>query len=157
MFRTPKLFGIEYPSSRGRIVFPKVSDHRWLVTPGEEEENVFGIPDRRNPTLHSPRLSLNIQAAFTTGEPFWMKGSTLVGVEFHETAMVHGMWHIIGHLNGNAICESICQTLNHLRCISKWKRLNSARRTECQCTQGSSLCQKNRFQLFRLTMDTMTR
>lgn len=37
-----------------------------------------------------------------------MKGSTLDGAEFHETAMVQEMWHIIGHLNGNAICESFC-------------------------------------------------
>lgn len=51
-------------------------------------------------------------AAFDSTEPFWMKGSTLTGVEFHETACVSEMRHILGHLNGNAICESWCvQTL----------------------------------------------
>lgn len=46
------------------------------------------------------------KAAFLSSEEFWVKGSTLAGKEFHETAGVSGMWHILGHLNGNAICES---------------------------------------------------
>lgn len=44
-------------------------------------------------------------AAFSATEPFWMKGSTLAGTEFHETATVSRMWFVLGHLNGNAICE----------------------------------------------------
>eukprot|EP00903_Cladosiphon_okamuranus_P019502 g17934.t1 len=43
------------------------------------------------------------KAAFFTSEHFWVKGSTLSGAEFHETAGVSEMWHILGHLNGNAI------------------------------------------------------
>ncbi|CAM9766040.1 unnamed protein product [Scytosiphon promiscuus] len=42
-------------------------------------------------------------AAFCTTEPFWVKGSTLAGTEFHGTANVADMWHVLGHLNGNAI------------------------------------------------------
>ena len=45
------------------------------------------------------------RAAFFSAEDFWVKGSTLTGAEFHETAVVSEMWHILGHLNGNAICE----------------------------------------------------
>ncbi|CAM9769234.1 unnamed protein product [Ectocarpus sp. 6 AP-2014] len=52
---------------------------------------------------HETSFERLYKAAFTTEEPFWMKGSTLDGAEFHETAMVQEMWHIIGHLNGNAI------------------------------------------------------
>lgn len=48
------------------------------------------------------------KAAFFCTEGFWMKGSTLAGREFHDTAGVSEMWHILGHLNGNAICESRC-------------------------------------------------
>lgn len=47
------------------------------------------------------------KAAFFSAEDFWVKGSTLTGAEFHETAVVSEMWHILGHLNGNAICESL--------------------------------------------------
>ncbi|CAN0034630.1 unnamed protein product, partial [Scytosiphon promiscuus] len=42
-------------------------------------------------------------AAFSSMEPFWVKGSTLAGTEFHGTANVPNMWHVLGHLNGNAI------------------------------------------------------
>lgn len=45
------------------------------------------------------------KAAFFSAEEFWVKGSTLAGKEFHDTAGVSDMWHILGHLNGNAICE----------------------------------------------------
>ena len=46
------------------------------------------------------------KAAFFSSEEFWVKGSTLAGKEFHETAGLSEMRHILGHLNGNAICES---------------------------------------------------
>lgn len=42
-------------------------------------------------------------AAFDSTEDFWVKGSTLEGVDFHETATRTNMWHVLGHLNGNAI------------------------------------------------------
>lgn len=45
-------------------------------------------------------------SAFLATEPFWVKGSTLTGTEFHGTASVSSMWHVLGHLNGNAICEA---------------------------------------------------
>lgn len=74
--------------------------------------DTFGM---NNLTPRSSRLSSYIQAAFTTVEPFWMKGSTLVGAEFHETAKVRSMWHVVGHINGNAICESTCPNNAALR------------------------------------------
>ena len=46
-----------------------------------------------------------------------MKGSTLDGAEFHETAMVQEMRHIIGHLNGNAICESTYLSLSTVQAV----------------------------------------
>lgn len=55
---------------------------------------------------HDKSFERLYHAAFTTAEPFWVKGSTLAGTEFHETATVPHMWFILGHLNGNAICES---------------------------------------------------
>lgn len=44
-------------------------------------------------------------AAFSDDRPFWVKGSVLAGREFHQTAMMTDQQHILGHLNGNAICE----------------------------------------------------
>lgn len=46
------------------------------------------------------------EAAFVASEIFWVKGSTLTETEFHEAAGVSATWHVPGHLNGNAICES---------------------------------------------------
>ncbi|CAM9352251.1 unnamed protein product, partial [Ectocarpus sp. 13 AM-2016] len=51
---------------------------------------------------HSTSFSRLYEAAFYS-EPFWVKGSTLGGTEFHQTAHLRDMWHILGHLNGNAI------------------------------------------------------
>lgn len=45
------------------------------------------------------------QATFGNSEPFWVKGSTLLGTEFHETATLPDMQFVLGHLNGNAICK----------------------------------------------------
>eukprot|EP00752_Nemacystus_decipiens_P004759 g4334.t1 len=36
-------------------------------------------------------------------EPFWVKGSTLEGVNFHETVVLPDHRHVLGHINGNAI------------------------------------------------------
>lgn len=55
---------------------------------------------------HAESFDRLYKAAFFSTEEFWMKGSTLAGREFHDTAVVSDMWHILGHLNGNAICES---------------------------------------------------
>lgn len=57
---------------------------------------------------HSESFDRLYKAAFFSTEEFWMKGSTLAGREFHATAGVSEMWHVLGHLNGNAICESWC-------------------------------------------------
>lgn len=54
---------------------------------------------------HSTSFSRLYDAAFSS-EPFWVKGSTLAGTEFHQTAKLRDMWHVLGHLNGNALCES---------------------------------------------------
>ncbi|CAM9604376.1 unnamed protein product [Scytosiphon promiscuus] len=42
-------------------------------------------------------------AAFGGIEPFWIKGSTLEGVNFHETVVLPESRHVLGHINGNAI------------------------------------------------------
>eukprot|EP00903_Cladosiphon_okamuranus_P019226 g17680.t1 len=44
------------------------------------------------------------RAAFNNAEDFWVKGSNLEGTNFH-TAMAESsdMWHVMGHINGNAI------------------------------------------------------
>ncbi|CBN75425.1 expressed unknown protein [Ectocarpus siliculosus] len=42
-------------------------------------------------------------AAFGGVEPFWIKGSTLEGVNFHETVVLAESRHVLGHINGNAI------------------------------------------------------
>lgn len=55
---------------------------------------------------HDSSFQRLYEAAFSTSEPFWMKGSTLVGTEFHDTSALSDMWHVLGHLNGNAICET---------------------------------------------------
>ncbi|CAM9750544.1 unnamed protein product [Ectocarpus sp. 4 AP-2014] len=52
---------------------------------------------------HSSSFSRLYEAAFFSSEWFWVKGSTLSGTEFHQTATLTKMWHILGHLNGNAI------------------------------------------------------
>ncbi|CAM9281756.1 unnamed protein product [Ectocarpus fasciculatus] len=51
---------------------------------------------------HHTSFSRLYETAFRS-EPFWVKGSTLAGTEFHQTATVRDMWHVLGHLNGNAI------------------------------------------------------
>lgn len=42
-------------------------------------------------------------STFDATEPFWVKGSILEGTNFHQTAGRAEMWHILGHINGNAI------------------------------------------------------
>ncbi|CAM9459802.1 unnamed protein product [Scytosiphon promiscuus] len=42
-------------------------------------------------------------AAFRTSEDFWVKGSNLEGTSFHSSAEMTDMWHVLGHINGNAI------------------------------------------------------
>lgn len=55
--------------------------------------------------VHDSSFEKLYKAAFITSEPFWTKGSTLSGNEFHDTASLAKEWHILDHLNGNAICE----------------------------------------------------
>lgn len=43
------------------------------------------------------------QAAFGGIEPFWVKGSTLEGVNFHETVVLPESRFVLGHINGNAL------------------------------------------------------
>lgn len=51
-------------------------------------------------------------AAFTGAEPFWMKGSSLAGTNFHGTAAITDNWHVLGHINGNAIYNNkVCMCL----------------------------------------------
>lgn len=43
------------------------------------------------------------RAAFDALEPYWVKGASLAGINFHETALQSPQWCILGHINGNAI------------------------------------------------------
>lgn len=43
------------------------------------------------------------KAAFGSTEEFWVKGSNLEGTNFHTTAAERDMWHVLGHINGNAL------------------------------------------------------
>lgn len=43
------------------------------------------------------------RAAFENSEDFWVKGSNLEGTNFHSVAESSEMWHVMGHINGNAI------------------------------------------------------
>ena len=43
------------------------------------------------------------RTAFAGGDVFWIKGSNVGGTNFHATAEVQEMWHVLGHINGNAI------------------------------------------------------
>ncbi len=43
------------------------------------------------------------RAAFSNSEDFWVKGSNLEGTNFHTVAESSEMWHVMGHINGNAI------------------------------------------------------
>lgn len=42
-------------------------------------------------------------AAFNNSEDFWVKGSNIEGTNFHNVAESSEMWHVMGHINGNAI------------------------------------------------------
>ncbi|CAM9729877.1 unnamed protein product [Scytosiphon promiscuus] len=59
------------------------------------EWDVLVAHDRSFERLH--------HAAFDAVEPFWVKGSTLAGTNFHGTAAITDHWHVLGHINGNAI------------------------------------------------------
>eukprot|EP00752_Nemacystus_decipiens_P013816 g12266.t1 len=43
------------------------------------------------------------RAAFDGLDEYWVKGASLAGVNFHETALLWHQWCILGHINGNAI------------------------------------------------------
>lgn len=45
-------------------------------------------------------------ASFDGGDEFWVKGSTLEGTSFHHSAVNTDMWHVLGHINGNAIYDN---------------------------------------------------
>lgn len=71
-----------------------------------EGYDAFAIVEWDVVVAHLSSFQRLYQAAFHGSEEFWMKGSTLTGAEFHGTAGISDMWHVLGHLNGNAICES---------------------------------------------------
>lgn len=52
---------------------------------------------------HERSFEMLYRAAFGGVEPFWMKGSTLEGTNFHDTVISSEQRHILGHINGNAI------------------------------------------------------
>lgn len=48
-------------------------------------------------------------STFSGTEPFWVKGSVLGGTSFHDMAAMADMWHVMGHINGNAIYNNTDQ------------------------------------------------
>lgn len=52
---------------------------------------------------HEQSFEQLYHATFGGVESFWVKGSTLAGTNFHGTAAMTDMWHVLGHINGNAI------------------------------------------------------
>ncbi|CAM9670176.1 unnamed protein product, partial [Ectocarpus fasciculatus] len=52
---------------------------------------------------HGKSFEKLYMAAFDAVEPFWVKGSILAGTNFHGTATITDNWHMLGHINGNAI------------------------------------------------------
>eukprot|EP00904_Undaria_pinnatifida_P002830 jgi/Undpi1/12548/HiC_scaffold_6.g02217.m1 len=52
---------------------------------------------------HNTSFKRLYHAAFSDTEPFWVKGSVLTGGSFHQAASDINMWHVLGHINGNAI------------------------------------------------------
>ncbi|CAM9592837.1 unnamed protein product, partial [Choristocarpus tenellus] len=53
--------------------------------------------------VHDTSFERLYSAAFSNDEEFWVKGSTLDGDNFHNTAVMSDSWHVLSHLNGNAI------------------------------------------------------
>ncbi|CAM9496666.1 unnamed protein product, partial [Choristocarpus tenellus] len=68
---------------------------------------------------HETSFDRLYSAAFGSDEAFWVKGSTLAGDNFHATATVAESWHVLGHLNGNAIYnntdKAFTEFLNYTR------------------------------------------
>lgn len=52
---------------------------------------------------HDSSFEQLYHATFDATEPFWVKGSVLEGTSFHGIAQMKDMWHVMGHINGNAI------------------------------------------------------
>lgn len=52
---------------------------------------------------HNQSFEMLYRSAFGGVEPFWVKGSTLAGTNFHATVVTPEQRHVVGHLNGNAI------------------------------------------------------
>ncbi|CAM9226822.1 unnamed protein product, partial [Hapterophycus canaliculatus] len=74
-----------------------------LVAEEVKEYDALAVIEWDVVVAHPTSFGKLYDAAFTSSEPFWVKGSTLAGTEFHETAGVTELWHILGHLNGNAL------------------------------------------------------
>lgn len=70
-----------------------------------EEYDAIAVLEWDIIVAHSSSFTRLYDATFFSPDWFWVKGSTLTGTEFHETAALTDMWYVLGHLNGNAICE----------------------------------------------------
>ncbi|CAM9650691.1 unnamed protein product, partial [Ectocarpus sp. 12 AP-2014] len=106
-FRRTKIIGANLPPKDN--VYPKGASVMFysMFLDGEvahslEEYDALAVVEWDVYVAHSTSFSRLYDAAFFS-EPFWVKGSTLGGTEFHQTAHISDMWHILGHLNGNAI------------------------------------------------------
>ncbi|CAM9858332.1 unnamed protein product, partial [Choristocarpus tenellus] len=68
---------------------------------------------------HETSFDRLYSSAFGSDEAFWVKGSALVGDNFHTTVTMTESWHVLGHLNGNAIYnntdKAFTEFLNYAR------------------------------------------
>ncbi|CAM9163653.1 unnamed protein product, partial [Ectocarpus sp. 8 AP-2014] len=106
-FRRTKIIGANLPPKDN--VYPKGASVMFynMFLDGEVahslgEYDALAVVEWDVFVAHSTSFSRLYDAAFYS-EPFWVKGSTLGGTEFHQTAHIRDMWHVLGHLNGNAI------------------------------------------------------
>ncbi|CAN0179751.1 unnamed protein product, partial [Ectocarpus fasciculatus] len=89
-----------YPNGASMMFYKLFLDTE--VAGSLEEYDALAVLEWDVLVAHSTSFSRLYDAAFSS-EPFWVKGSTLVGTEFHQTAKLRDMWHVLGHLNGNAL------------------------------------------------------
>ena len=73
------------------------------VRPHFSEYDAISIIEWDVMVAHDTSFEHLYHAAFGGGEPFWVKGSVLAGASFHKSAIESDMWHVLGHINGNAI------------------------------------------------------
>lgn len=73
------------------------------IRPHVEEYEALAIVDWDVIVAHETTFARLYSHTFSSSEGFWIKGSRLARSGFHDIAALPEMWHILGHLDGNAI------------------------------------------------------